>query len=289
MVIDSHYHLETRMQPVENLIKKMDQNGIDKTVLIATLADPISAPDELLLKLLRLLLYNKPLRGLAKKLVANFLPEGDIILSKQVIKIYPDPDNKSVAKVMGDHPDRFLGWIFVNARGKNDSLQEYEKWKDTPGFIGVKAHPFWHQFAPIELLPLAEKLEKSSKPMLLHLGYNSHGDFISLIEKVPKLKLVLAHTGFPHFEDTWKLIKDRDNILVDVSADAYVNEKMTQRAIKELGADRVLFGSDGPYGHKADDNLFDNGLIKRRIEKLFSDPEIRKRVFESNFQKLIQN
>ena len=74
---------------------------------------------------------------------------------------------------------------------------------------------------------------------------------------------------------------------MDVSADAYVNEKATRRAIAFLGADRCLFGTDGPYGHKADDDLFDNGLIKRRIEKLFPNPEIHKRVLGDNFSELI--
>ncbi len=287
MIIDCHYHLETRMQSVENLLKKMDQDSIEKTALMATMWDPPPETAEFVLKLLRLLLYNKPLRGLAKKLAANFSSEGDIILPKQTVKLYKDPDNESVAKAMEEHPDRFIGWIFVNPRGKNDPLQEYEKWKDTPGFIGVKAHPFWHQFAPIELLALAEKLAESGKPMLLHVGYDSHGDFLSLTEKVPKLKLILAHTGFPCYSDTWKLIKDKNNILVDVSADAYVNEKATKRVITYLGADRCLFGTDGPYGHKADDDLFDNGLIKRRIERLFPDPEIHKRVLGENFKELI--
>jgi predicted TIM-barrel fold metal-dependent hydrolase len=89
------------------------------------------------------------LRGIAKKLAANFSPEGDIILPKQTVKLYKDPDNESVATALKEHPDRFLGWIFVNPNGKNDILQEYEKWKDTPGFIGVKAHP-WRQFSEID-------------------------------------------------------------------------------------------------------------------------------------------
>jgi len=287
MVIDCHYHLETRMQSVENLLKKMDQNGIEKTALMATMWDPPPETGEPVLKLLRFLLYNRPLRGIAKKLAANFSPEGDIILPKQTVKLYKDPDNESVATALKEHPDRFLGWIFVNPNGKNDVLQEYEKWKDTPGFIGVKAHPFWHQFAPIELLPLAEKLAESGKPLLLHVGYDAHGDFISLVDKIPTLKLILAHTGFPNYSDTWKIIKDRPNIWVDVSADAYVNEKAAKNAVNYLGADRCLFGTDGPYGHKADDDLFDNGLIKRRLEKLFPDPEIQKKILGDNFQKLI--
>ncbi len=288
MVIDCHYHLETRIQSVENLILKMDLNGIDKTALMATMWDPPPDTGEIILKLLRFSLYKKPLRGLAKKLSATFSPEGDIVLPKQTVKLYHEPDNESVAKAMAAFPDRFLGWIFVNPRGKNNPLLEYENWKDSPGFIGVKAHPFWHRFAPIELLPLAEKLAESGKPLLLHLGFDAHGDFISLVERVPNLKLVLAHSAFPCYSDTWKQILDKKNILVDLSADTYVTEKIIKKVVASLGPDRCLFGSDGPYGHKDADGLFDNGLIKRRIEKIFPDQGVQKRILGDNFKELIK-
>jgi hypothetical protein len=39
------------------------------------------------------------------------------------------------------------------------------KSKDKPGFIGVKAHPFWHRSPPAELLPVAVELANIGKPM----------------------------------------------------------------------------------------------------------------------------
>lgn len=113
MIFDCHYHLETRMQSIENLLDKMDQNGIQKTALMATMWDPPPETAEGLLKLLRFFLYNRPLRGLAKKMSSNFSPEGDIVLPKQTVKLYHDPDNASVADALATHPDRFLGWIFL--------------------------------------------------------------------------------------------------------------------------------------------------------------------------------
>ncbi|MCP4750494.1 MAG: amidohydrolase family protein [Proteobacteria bacterium] len=287
MTIDCHYHLEPRIQPVENLIEKMDRAGIEKTALMPTMWDPPPETPEFLLKLLRFLLTHRTFRGLAKSLAANFTPEGDIKLPKETVKLYPDPDNPSVAEAMEKYPDRFLGWIFVNPRGKNDQMEEYEKWKDAPGFIGVKAHPFWHQYPPIELLPLAEKLAETQTPLLIHVGFDSHGDFKTLTDKLPKLKLILAHTGFPGYSDTWKIIRENENILVDLSADAYVNGKTTRQAVEYLGVDRCLFGTDGPYGHHADDGLFDNGFLKRRIETLFRTEKDQKKLLGENFKELI--
>ncbi|MBU2511471.1 amidohydrolase family protein [bacterium] len=287
MIIDSHYHYESRLQPVDNLIQKMDQNGIEKTVLIATLCDLLPETGELLLKLLRFFLWNKPLRSLARKLSANFTETGDLILPKKTVEIYRHPDNESVARLIKEYPDRFLGWIFLNPADSEDFLEEYEKWKDEPGFIGVKVHPFWHRYPPVKLLPVAEMLAASDKPLLAHVGFGTHGDFMPLVNIFPKLKLILAHTGFPGYRDTWKQIKNHPNIFVDTSADAYVSERFTRDAVDYLGRERVLFGTDGPYGHRlAADRMFDNGYLKRRIESLFADKLTRERILGENFREL---
>lgn len=287
MIVDCHYHLETRMQSVENLIAKMDAAGIEKTALMATLWDVPPHTPEFLLKALRFFLYHRFLRPLAKRLGAKFSPDGDIVLPKATVKIYQDPDNAEVAAAMSDHPDRFLGWIFVNPRGRNNPVDEFEKWKEYAGFIGVKAHPFWHRYDPVALAPVAEKAAEAGMPLLIHVGFDSQGDYLSLMNAVPGLKLILAHAGFPEFADTWAAIQNMPNVYVDLSADAYVDADVTCHAVAALGADRCLFGTDGPYGHVADDGLFDNGFIKRRIEGLFQDPVVQKKLFSENFQKLI--
>ncbi len=285
MIIDSHYHLDERIQSLENLFKKMEEHGIDKTALMPFLSDPIPDTSEFLLKVLRFLLYRKPFRRIVGKLASDFDKDGDIKLPSGLVKIYPDPDNQAVADVVEKYPDKFLWWIFVNPKGENDIVEEYEKWKDKTGVIGVKAHPFWHRYSPVELLPVAEKLSETGKPLIIHAGFDleTTGNFQSLIKKVPGLKLILAHAGFPGIKETWKEIKDNKNILVDLSATAYVNEKCIKDVVTYLGVERCLFGSDGPYGPHSSDGIFNNGLIKGRIEKLFPDKGVQNRILGENF------
>lgn len=287
MIIDCHYHLDPRVQPLENLLLKMELNGIEKTAIMPTMCDPIPHNPEFLMKLMRFLLLNPSLHGLVKKLAAKFSPEGNLILPSGSLTIYKDPDNAPIAETLAKHPNKFMGWVFVNPRGQNDPVAEYEKWKNTEGFIGIKAHPFWHQYPPKELLPIAEKAAAADWPLLIHAGFDENGAFIHLVEQLPKLKLVLAHTGFPGYARTWKIIKKHPNIFVDLSADAYVNAKTAKNAVEALGVDRCLFGTDGPYGASSDDNLFDNGTIKRRIETIFSDETSRRKLLGENFRSLI--
>jgi len=99
----------------------------------------------------------------------SFTLEGDIKLPTGIFQRHSSPINEAVFKAIDNNPDRFLGWAFINPLGNKDQIQELNKWIDPPGFIGVKAHPFWHRYEPIKLLPVAEQLSKIGKPLLIHI------------------------------------------------------------------------------------------------------------------------
>jgi predicted TIM-barrel fold metal-dependent hydrolase len=287
MIIDCHYHLERKLLTDDELLKKMDECEVGKVALMGIINEPIPKPPEFLLKILRFTLTHSSFRFLAKVLAANFTSEGDIKLPTGIFHLYPNPKNEPIFQAVADKPDRFLGWVFVNPQGGTDQIQELNKWKDKPGFIGVKAHPFWHRYQPVELLPVAVQLAKMEKPLLIHAGFDAHGDYDVLLQKVPDLKLILAHAGFPLYSDTWNKIKNNKNVYVDLSQTSYLNDRTTWQAIEYLGVERCLFGSDGPYGVHGDDDLFDYSFIKRRIERLFPDKEIQKKLLGENFLELI--
>jgi predicted TIM-barrel fold metal-dependent hydrolase len=287
MIIDCHYHLERKLLTDDELLKKMDECEVGKVALMGVINEPIPKPPEFLLKILRFTLTHRSFRFLAKVLAANFTSDGDIKLPTGIFHLYPNPKNEPIFQAVADNPDRFLGWVFVNPQGGTDQIQELNKWKDKPGFIGVKAHPFWHRYQPIELLPVAVQLAKMEKPLLIHAGFDAHGDYDVLLQKVPDLKLILAHAGFPLYSDTWNKIKNNKNVYVDLSQTSYLNDRTTLQAIEYLGVERCLFGSDGPYGVHGDDDLFDYSFIKRRIERLFPDKEIQKKLLGENFLELI--
>ena len=285
MIIDCHYHLEERVFTVDELLREMDKCGIQKTALMGSMIEPFSEPPAFLIRILQFLIENSTLRWLARLLVSNFTSDGDVKILGKPYHIEKDPDNKAVFNAVKRHPDRFLGWIFVNPKGKKDQISEFEKYKDMTGFIGIKAHPFWHHFKPIELAPVAEKLAQTGKPLLLHLGFDEEGDFEALLRKVPDLKLILAHAGFPGYSDTWRNIKNRKNIYLDISQTTYTSENATIGVMEYLGVDRLLFGTDGPYGFHGKHG-YDYGFIKRRIERLFPDTLVQARLLGGNFAEL---
>lgn len=285
MVIDCHYHVDERILPVSMLLRQMDVCGVDRIALMACLNVPIPEVASVLTRLLLFGLSHRALRPFARLLAAHFTPAGDIVVLGKTYHIYPDPDNDAVFRTVAAHPDRFLGWVFINPHGQNDPVAELKRWEDHPAFVGVKAHPFWHRYPPVDLAPVAARLAALCKPLLIHAGFGAHGDFLPLVRTVPGLKLILAHAGFPTYAETWEAIQDT-RICVDLSQTYYVNDVLTRAAVAALGPERCLFGTDGPYGFADAQGIYDYGFIKRRLERLFPDRSVLAKLLGGNFRAL---
>ena len=141
MVIDCHYHLEERILSIDGLIREMDRCGVHRTALIPSMVEPFREPPKFLIDALQFLLEQTALRSIGKIFISQFTGTGDVKILGRPYAIQTDPDNAKIFDTVEKYPDRFLGWIFVNPRGRNDQVEEFEKYKDRPGFIGVKAHP----------------------------------------------------------------------------------------------------------------------------------------------------
>jgi uncharacterized protein len=286
MVIDCHYHLEEKILSIQELVREMDACEIQKTALIAPMVPPFREPARFMVGALQFALEDRRLRNIGRLFIANFTDRGEVKILGKAYPIDPDPDNAFIFETVRKYPDRFLGWVFVNPRGKKDPMGELEKYQDEPGFIGVKAHPFWHHFEPRELLPVAERLAGLDKPLLLHVGFGEEGNIDPLLDQVPGIKIILAHAGFPAYSDTWRHILHRKNVYLDLSQTSYTGEKATRDAAGYLGTDRLLYGTDGPYGFHGKDHRFDYGYIKRRIERMFPDKTVRSRILGGNLLEL---
>ncbi|MBU0993351.1 MAG: amidohydrolase [Proteobacteria bacterium] len=288
MIIDAHYHLDERMEPIDTLIEKMNQTSIDKVVLIAALVDPF-AVDHLAEKLSGLI---------RKSLMGSFRPlgimgynstvtgRGQFKILTSTYTIYEKPDNDEVMHAMKKYPDRFYGWIFVNPKCF-DPIKEIEERRQISGWIGVKCHPFWHQY-PIRLLTdTAKYCEDSGLPLLVHLGgKKERGDFRYLPDQFPELKIIYAHAGIPFYRELWDDIKIRKNVWIDLSS-PYLDEYVRNEALKTLGPSRCIFGSDGPFGYEDTDGGYDHGAIIREIDRFPISTKEKAKIFNENFREII--
>ena len=87
------------------------------------------------------------------------------------------------------------------------------------------------------------------------------GDYRHLPEKYPDLKVIYVHAGIPYFGKLWDFAKGRRNVYVELSS-LDLDRGIVRRAADFPGAERCLYGTDGPYGHQGPGEGYDYGMFK---------------------------
>ncbi|WP_338472826.1 amidohydrolase family protein [Niallia sp. XMNu-256] len=287
MIVDCHFHVDETMLTLEKMIEGMDQNHIAKTALIApmneTMFDVDSTIQHHVQNLFRFLILRVPPMGFS--IYDRLVRDGFFHLYGQSYKIFAKPNNSLVARAIDRFPERFLGWAAVNPKIP-ESMEEVELFLKQPGFIGVKAHPFMHQYSIRALDPVAAMCEAKGIPLLIHLS-SERDSYKYLPEQYPKLKVIYAHAGLPFWRKLWKYATNQPNVYVDTSSD-YLTPSIVKEAVKVLGYRKVLFGCDGPYGMKQF-NQYDYGEKRKWIDSL-SIPDYKKEfILGKNFMELIDS
>ena len=287
MIVDAHYHLEERIETVDRLLDQMDLHGIDRVALMPALNDPFTFGGfvEKLSGLGRWALKGG-WRGLGMYLYRSMVAEdGRFVILNKSYPIYDEPDNESVARVMQAHPDRFYGWIVVNPKVANP-ITEVERWVGRPGWVGVKIHPSLHRYPVATADDVAAYCNENGLPLMVHLGGDrERGDYRYLPDRYPNLKIVYAHAGVPFWEELWNYVREMDNVFIDLSGQ-YLDDPLRLKAVKVLGAEKCLYGTDGPYGFPDADGSYDHGRILNEILN-WPVPEVdKKRILGCNFKEI---
>ncbi|NOY70048.1 MAG: amidohydrolase [Deltaproteobacteria bacterium] len=287
MIIDMHYHLDENMEPMDRLIAQMDKFHIDRIALVAQMVEPfhVKGVAEKLSRLVRAMLTGFWYRLGLLAYESTVTKSGKFSILGKTYNIDQLPDNNTVAAAVAAHPDRFYGWFFINP-SKHDAVSEMEKAFANKGWIGVKCHPFWHQY-PIALLDDAAALcSEKGIPLLIHIGgKKDNGDFRYLPERHPKLNIIYAHAGVPHYRRFWEYAKTRKNVFTDLSS-PYLDAPLRLAAMKAMGPEKCMYGTDGPFGYPADDGLYDHGAILGEIQDFpVSDGE-KELIAGQNFAKI---
>jgi predicted TIM-barrel fold metal-dependent hydrolase len=283
MIIDAHYHLEERVEPVDGLLQQMDRHGIDRVALIPAVNDPAEVggiaamAGPLLPKLLMSRLPHLGLRLYKSPITAD----GELSVLGTRYRIYDAPDNASVGHVLQAHPDRFFGWVFVNPRAV-DPIAEMDRWRGQPRWIGAKSHPFMHRYSVALLDSVAAYCRDQEWPLLVHLGADQErGDFAYLPDRHPGLNIVYAHAGVPFYREVWAYARDKHNVFVDLSSPVYVSDRIRLEAVKALGSEKCVHGTDGPYMQA------DQGSMLEKVLRLPVSDSEKERILGGNFMGMI--
>lgn len=155
------------------------------------------------------------------------------------------------------YPKRIVGLVWVNPHNGEEALKLIENYVLKFGFKGIKMHPLIDSFLPDQDIvhPIMELARKLKIPVLFHCGHPPWSlpwHFGSLADVFPDVTIILGHMGHGHIvyiNGAIDVAKKHENILLETSG-MPMHSKILE-ASRTIGADRVLYGSDMPFGHPA--------------------------------------
>ena len=174
-------------------------------------------------------------------------------------------ENETIAAIARDQPEKFVGMALLNPL-KAGATDELARCVDKLGMKALKLHPYAQCYSPLlsSVQTLVEEAVKLRIPVMVHSGTPPHTEPLqvaTLADIFPDATIIMAHAGLSetYAADARFAAKRYDNIYLETSClpAGYVG-----MAIRELGADRVMFGSDSPW------NVTETELAKIRVLKL---------------------
>jgi len=199
-------------------------------------------------------------------------------------------DNDEVLGVIRRFPGRVFGFVYLNPRHTQACLDEINRCVRDGPMVGVKLLAAMHCHEPA-LDPIVELAHRLKAPVLQHTwlkitgnlpGESTPMELAELAARHPQATLICAHSG-GDWEIGLRALRPHQHVYADLCggdpAAGYA-----EMAVRELGAGRVLYGSDvggrsfssqlakvlGADISGADKRLILGGNLKRILQPILS-------------------
>ena len=161
------------------------------------------------------------------------------------------PDNTLVERTV-----RELGsvhaLVWANPRNE-DVVAETSRLLDSDEFVGVKLHPLLDGYHPNDpaVHPIMETLRERGGAALIHCGhpiFTLPWSIEELVVEFPDVPVILGHMGHGniiYINAAIDVAERRDNVYLE-SSGMPMHTKIAE-AVRRVGRERVLFGSDVPF------------------------------------------
>jgi predicted TIM-barrel fold metal-dependent hydrolase len=252
MIIDAHAHACGGFRRAENILETLDRLGVDRVLLCPGLTD-----DEKNWSLLNLaaVLRKKDLMPAVNGLIR--------LLNRPIPRETLAERNEYVHTLARQNPKRILQCYWTDPADPDAPeilKRDYQRW----AFKSVKAHQCLSRYAANSenMDAIAGFAGENNLPFLIHLGGRKDmRDLIHLVRHNQDTVFILAHLiGLELCMKAEPRIFR--NVYWEISPPQLLSVKRVLKAVNHFGAQRVVLGSDTPYGRR---NLQKN---IRRLERM---------------------
>ncbi len=181
-----------------------------------------------------------------------------------------------------------LQWAIVHPQ-QPQTFAQTDELLGSSHCVGIKIHPEEHQYKIREhgdrLFQLAAR---HNAVVLAHSGdpYSLPRDFIPFANEYPNVPLILAHlgngggaSGDPTLQVRAIQDSQHGNVFVDTSSARSLLPGLVEWAVGEIGAERILFGTDTP--------LYSTAMQRARIDSAILTEEQTADILHRNAERLL--
>ncbi len=192
------------------------------------------------------------------------------------------------AKAAERYPGRLIPYVYALPSYERPVAELLAHALDDLGFRGMKIHAGECRLHPYIADPAFAVAHEYQAPVIVDLG----GDISTatrLARDFPRAKLLMAHFGrylctdARLIESFITLAEEHDNVWLDASG--VVLDWTIEQAVGRIGAERVLFGTDGP--HPLPDQVRFIELAIRQIEMLDLTDEEKSLILGGNIARML--
>ena len=187
-------------------------------------------------------------------------------------------DNDLVRRAVSKYPDLLVGYVWPDPRAA-DAPQLVRSALSKWGFRGIKLHPLIHAFLPTDdfVFPIMDEARRMKVPVAIHSGHPPFSlpwSIGELAELYGDVKIVMLHMGHGHgvyIQAAINTARRYGNIILETSG-MPMHTKIRE-AVRTVGEDRVVFGSDFPFHHYSVEiqRVKMAGLTKRELNLVLQE------------------
>lgn len=193
--------------------------------------------------------------------------------------------NDDVLQALSHWHHRAFGFVYINPRFPAESLAEMDRCVRDGPMVGVK---LWVAMRTnsAELDPIIRRAAELKAVIFQHTWFKVQGnepgestpvELVELAKRHPDVKIICGHTG-GQWELGIRAIRGQKNLYADL-AGSDPTAGYTEMAVRELGAERVIYGSD------AGGRSFASQLAKVHGAEI--PDEARRLIFKENLRNLM--
>jgi uncharacterized protein len=191
--------------------------------------------------------------------------------------------NREVAKYVERYKGRFRGSCVITPFRIDEALREIEHCHKEYGFVWLGEFCNYMTGYKYDTPEWAEVMKLATKLNLVLQIHTNTSEMRYLAEKFPDAVIVFPHLGGNRNDifERIEIVAKHKNTCIELSGSGIERVGILEKAVKEIGADRVLYGSDF--------TINDPAAVIARVRNAFLTAEDREKILYRNVERLLAN